>query len=58
LWRMRRAHDFPEPTEVTHRIVAWRKSEVEEWLRTRYAARGRVARTHRFALLVSPRDRE
>jgi predicted DNA-binding transcriptional regulator AlpA len=36
LWRLRRSRGFPEPTEVTDRLIAWRRSEVEEWL-------GRVA---------------
>lgn len=35
LWRLRRAHDFPEPMEVTDRVIAWRKAEVEGWLRER-----------------------
>jgi predicted DNA-binding transcriptional regulator AlpA len=43
LWRLRRASDFPEPTEVTDRLIAWRKSEVEEWLMTRQIGRGRRA---------------
>ena len=38
LWRLRRAHAFPEPTELTDRVIAWRRSEVEAWLRER--ARG------------------
>ncbi|MDB5392905.1 MAG: Transcriptional regulator [Rhodospirillales bacterium] len=35
LWRLRRAHAFPEPTELTDRVIAWRRSEVEAWLRAR-----------------------
>jgi predicted DNA-binding transcriptional regulator AlpA len=35
LWRLRRAHEFPEPTELTNRVIAWRRSEVETWLRER-----------------------
>ena len=35
LWRLRRKHGFPEPTEVTDRVIAWRRSEVEGWLRER-----------------------
>jgi predicted DNA-binding transcriptional regulator AlpA len=38
LWRLRRAQDFPDPTDLTGRVVAWRRSEVEAWLRAR--ARG------------------
>ena len=32
LWRMRRAHMFPEPTDVTGRVIAWRKAELQAWL--------------------------
>jgi predicted DNA-binding transcriptional regulator AlpA len=35
LWRLRHAHDFPDPTELTDRVVAWRRSDVEAWLRAR-----------------------
>jgi predicted DNA-binding transcriptional regulator AlpA len=35
LWRLRRANAFPEPTELTYRVIAWRRSEVEAWLRAR-----------------------
>jgi predicted DNA-binding transcriptional regulator AlpA len=35
LWRLRRAHEFPEPTELTDRVIAWRRCEVEAWLRER-----------------------
>jgi predicted DNA-binding transcriptional regulator AlpA len=35
LWRLRQAEQFPTPTEVTDRVIAWRRSEVEEWLTTR-----------------------
>ena len=37
LWRLRRANAFPEPTELTDRVIAWRRSEVEAWLRARNA---------------------
>jgi predicted DNA-binding transcriptional regulator AlpA len=47
LWRLRRANDFPEPTEVTDRVIAWRKSEVELWLRGRSAGQRGSARTRR-----------
>jgi predicted DNA-binding transcriptional regulator AlpA len=39
LWRLRRAKAFPEPTELTDRVIAWRRSEVEAWLRARYEGR-------------------
>lgn len=32
LWRLRHDHRFPEPTEVTGRIVAWRQSDIEAWI--------------------------
>jgi len=35
LWRLRRRRDFPRPTGVTDRVVAWRRAEVEQWLSTR-----------------------
>jgi predicted DNA-binding transcriptional regulator AlpA len=35
LWRLRRANAFPEPTELTNRVIGWRRSELEEWLSTR-----------------------
>jgi prophage regulatory protein len=31
-WRLRRGGEFPEPTMVTERVVAWRLSEIENWL--------------------------
>ena len=34
-WRLRRTQDFPKPTHLTDRVIAWSKREVEEWLRTR-----------------------
>ena len=43
LWRLRRANAFPEPTELTDRVIGWRRSEVEEWLLTRNKGRGRGA---------------
>src|SRR5487761_18771 len=41
LWRLRRTRGFPEPTEVTSRLIAWRRAEVEEWLRQVAASRRR-----------------
>jgi predicted DNA-binding transcriptional regulator AlpA len=35
LWRLRRTGEFPEPTGVTDRLIARRRSEIEEWLRAR-----------------------
>lgn len=46
LWRLRRTRGFPEPTEVTDRLIAWRRSEVEEWL-------GRVASARRLPVTAS-----
>jgi len=34
LWRLRRANAFPEPTEPTDRVIAWRRSEVP-WAQSR-----------------------
>lgn len=43
LWRLRRTRGFPEPTEVTDRLIAWRRFEVEEWL-------GRVASARKLPI--------
>ena len=34
-WRLRRRQDFPKPTHLTDRVIAWSKGEVEAWLATR-----------------------
>jgi predicted DNA-binding transcriptional regulator AlpA len=34
-WRLRRSGEFPEPTMVTERVLAWRLSEIEIWLAAR-----------------------
>jgi prophage regulatory protein len=52
LWRLRRANSFPEPTEVTDRVIAWRRSEVEAWLRTRDGAGGRATSIRTLAVRV------
>jgi predicted DNA-binding transcriptional regulator AlpA len=36
LWRLRRTTGFPEPTELTDRVIGWRRSEIEVWLATRF----------------------
>lgn len=38
LWRLRRVGEFPEPTELTDRVIAWRRSEIETWLSERRTA--------------------
>jgi predicted DNA-binding transcriptional regulator AlpA len=43
LWRIRRTKDFPKASAVTDRVIAWRRSEVEEWLRARSTGRTAVA---------------
>lgn len=40
LWRLRQAERFPQPTEVTDRVIAWRRSKVEEWLTARRSGGG------------------
>jgi len=35
LGRLRRANNFPEPTEITDRVIGWRRLEIEAWLRAR-----------------------
>lgn len=42
LWRLRRAHDFPEPTDLTDRVVGWRRSDVDSWLSSRARVRARM----------------
>lgn len=38
-WRLRRTQDFPKPTHLTDRVIAWNKGEVEAWLLTRVPSR-------------------
>jgi len=47
LWRLRRRRDFPQPTGMTDRVVAWRRADIEHWLRTRLtgASNGGAPRT-------------
>lgn len=47
LWRMRRARCFPEPTEVTGRIVAWSRAEVQEWIAGRRRSNSPIVTTRR-----------
>jgi predicted DNA-binding transcriptional regulator AlpA len=35
LWRLRRANAFPRPTELSDRVIGWRKIEIEAWLQAR-----------------------
>ena len=39
-YRLARAGFFPEPLKIGPRAVAWRASEIEEWLATRPRATG------------------
>ena len=55
LWRLRRAQDFPEPMDLTNRVVAWRKTDVEAWLRDRPSSRTRALRA-RSTPLFSARE--
>jgi prophage regulatory protein len=51
LWRLRQSPEFPEPTGVTDRLIAWRRSEIEEWLRARSTnRRGAIGRPPRIRL--------
>lgn len=34
-WRLRRRADFPEPTAVTERVMAWNGSDIQRWLQQR-----------------------
>jgi prophage regulatory protein len=59
LWRLRRTSDFPEPTNVAERVIAWRRLEIEDWLRSRSTV-SRVAssRPSRVSSRPSQRDIE
>ncbi|MGB6452734.1 MAG: AlpA family phage regulatory protein [Steroidobacteraceae bacterium] len=35
LWRLRQQSDFPEPTAVSDRVIAWNGSEIEAWIKRR-----------------------
>lgn len=48
LWRLRRTDVFPEPIELTDRVIAWRRSEIEAWLAERGA--GSVAGASRASV--------
>jgi predicted DNA-binding transcriptional regulator AlpA len=45
-WRLRQQSNFPQPTAVTGRVVAWRRTEIEEWI---VARRRSAAPTMRIA---------
>jgi predicted DNA-binding transcriptional regulator AlpA len=32
LWRLRQKRSFPKPIVISERILAWRKSEIDNWL--------------------------
>mgnify|MGYP001454397766 CR=1 FL=1 len=38
VWKLRQSGDFPRPVKLTANRIAWRLSEVMEWVRTREAA--------------------
>ena len=40
IYRLTRAGFFPEPLKIGPRAVAWRASEIEEWLAARPRATG------------------
>jgi prophage regulatory protein len=50
LWRLRRTGLFPEQTELTDRVTAWRRSEIEDWLSERGTVVSPQAREHPFGL--------
>ena len=55
VWRMERAGEFPARRRIQGNLVAWRESEVEEWIETRPRADLGVAR---HASELSTLDRE
>jgi prophage regulatory protein len=36
-------HDFPRPVKIGLRSVAWIEDEVDDWIRSRVAARDRAS---------------
>jgi predicted DNA-binding transcriptional regulator AlpA len=51
-WRLRRTAAFPKPTQLTDRVIGWRKSEVELWLLERSVAGSTASSTRRIAIAV------
>jgi prophage regulatory protein len=43
IWRMERRGEFPRRIAISPKRVAWRRNEIEAWLRLREAAREQVA---------------
>lgn len=41
LWRLVRSHAFPASIRLSAHMVAWRESDVEDWIHQRAAASGR-----------------
>jgi prophage regulatory protein len=39
MWRMERRGEFPRRISISDRRVAWRRSEIEAWLKRRAARR-------------------
>ena len=39
VWRMERRGEFPRRIPISAKRVAWRRSEIEQWLAAREAAR-------------------
>jgi prophage regulatory protein len=37
IWRMVRSKDFPQPLRIGKRAVAWRASDIMEWVEQRAA---------------------
>lgn len=31
IWRLVKAGEFPPPLRITSKVIAWRKSDIEEW---------------------------
>jgi prophage regulatory protein len=42
IWRMERRGEFPRRIQVSPGRVAWRRSEIEQWLEQRSSARRRA----------------
>ena len=38
VWKLRRSGDFPRPVRLTTNRIAWRSSEVQDWVASRQRA--------------------
>ena len=48
IWRMEKEHRFPRRIKIGRRRVAWRLSEIQEWIDERAAERTAKVRRHQL----------